>query len=125
MEYLGERIYLLVQEGDIVACALDEESLEGLAYNINNANIEDCIEDCGRDVDDLTDEEYGEIAILSGFENGYAYVASIVLPEEEPDDDIDFELDNGDTFSYYTIVSALHDAENEFDDDFEEDDDYE
>lgn len=101
-EHAGQNYILVINEGEIVGVFTEDnmEDAQDLAYSINDSNTLDAIEESGRDADDLTVEEYGEFAIMGGYEGGYAYVESVTFPNPDDFCPDDVELSEDDYCNY-------------------------
>ena len=125
--------YIVVKNGEIEASFDDYELADGLVGRIEQENTDFVIEESGRDPEELTEREYGEMQVWGGFEGDSAYVESIYI-DEDKDLDEDYETDEGDTFSYRELKEAFlsrkfdNDLFDELDDvdvdDMEDDDDF-
>lgn len=116
MKLSGKTVYFVVNEGEIVDASFDREEMESRALDLNIDGTNDEIEESGRDVDDLTDDERGEFAFINGFNGGYHFVSYVKVPEDISEDDT-FETDEGDEFTYNELIEAFDkDSFDDFDD---------
>lgn len=109
-----ERIYVVVNDGNVEYATHSLSEAQDVCYNKTNQDVNDTVEECGRDVDDLTDEEMAEMAFLSGFNGGYHYVSKVYLDKDM--DDSEFVTGEGvetgetDEFEVYEIRQKLQEA---------------
>ena len=126
---MKKRIYLLVNSGDIEYASYEREQVEAYRDEKIDDEINEAAEECGRDIDDMTYEEIGEMAIMAAYE-GEIFTAMIDDSENVPDDDemvTVFSLEGGDSeeFSISEILEVLE--KDNYEDDnsyFEEDEDF-
>lgn len=136
-EHAGQSWVIVVNEGEILCAFIDEDAALAYAYQINNCNTLSAIEESGREVEDLTDEEYAEFEYMGGFEGGYAYAETVRFPsiddfdydtDEENEEayreaiESDYITDENDVLSWDDILSAVIACENVlYDEDYDED----
>ena len=99
-----EKLYIVVNEGDVVFVTVDEEEAVDTRDRLIAEHIADEVENAGRDIDDLTEEEYAEFAFSAGFNGGHHYTAEVKVSR----DDLGAEIttDEGDTITVEDIYAA-------------------
>lgn len=100
------RVYFVVNEGELVYASKNEDKANGFCVRETNKSMFETAFEFGRDLDDLTDDEYNEVAFASGFEGGFYYVDYVDVPKDYNEDD-EFETCESDVFTYSTLYSAL------------------
>lgn len=125
---MKDKLFIVVNEGDVVFASTDPEEADGVKERLINEGIEEEIEDSGRDIDDLTDEEYAEFAFSNGFNGGHHYTAEVEVSRDDLDKEI--TTDEGDTLTVEDIYAAYDNSNGdtsdiEWDDLEDCDDDYE
>lgn len=70
---------------DVVCCSFDEDYIMDRLENLNDRGFEDACEECGRDPEDLTDEEAGEMVFMQSYEGNYYTVDTIDIPADAED----------------------------------------
>ena len=93
---MKSQVYVVINEGEAVFATNNEEVADAYAENAIDNCVYDTVEECGRDIDDLTPEELEEMSFMSGFDGGYYEVQSFELDIENRDNNPDtVELDDG------------------------------
>lgn len=128
-------IFITVMDAEIVYAGYYGGKANRIAEEKNHANLLDAAEECGRDIDDLTEYELNEIRVMAGAD-GYAYTECVEIPDREDyDSDSDYEdaleetyyTDGNDDFTYNEILNSITEAEKqhyENDENYDEDNDY-
>lgn len=99
------KVHFVVNEGNVVYATNNQKAAEYRALNSHSDAINDKVNECGRDIDDLTDEEFAEFSFAAGYDGGYYYVDSVNVPEEYDSYD-EIETCEGDIVTYNDIESA-------------------
>lgn len=123
---MRKTVYFVVNEGEVVYASLSQEKAEAYALEQTQNDLEDTVEESGRDIEDLTIEELDELRIQSGFDGGYYYTGSVEYDDESNEDET-FETEEGDVIYFSDLEACLDESENDDfwnDDDFEEDGEY-
>lgn len=129
---MKKTVYFVVNEGEVVYASLSQEKAEAYALEQSQSDLEETVEESGRDIEDLTIEELDELRFQSGFDGGYYYTGSVEYDESNEDET--FETEEGDVIYFDDLEECLdRDEDDDFlddgecfegdDDDFEGDDD--
>ena len=117
------KVYYVVNNGNIVYSSADRDNADGVADYLTEEALRSTVEESGRSIDDLTDDELGEFAVMSGAEGGSYQVKSVEVPEEYNEND-EFTTDEDDTYTYKDLLNTYEQMPKELSDtyDFEFDD---
>lgn len=107
-------IYIVVNEGEIVMATRDEDKALGFAIESTNVAVAEAVEESGRDIEDLTDEELGEFNVKAGFDGGYYAVEEISEEDFEKLDTVETEHHGSFETSEIAELLALDEDEDDF-----------
>lgn len=82
-EHAGRTYAIVFNEGSAVRAFEELDDANGYAYELNNRNTLSAVRESGRDIDDLTDDEYAEFEVMGGYEGGYAYAEYVTFPSKQ------------------------------------------
>ena len=128
---MKKTVYFVVNEGEVVYASLSQEKAEAYALEQSQSDLEETVEESGRDIEDLTIEELDELRFQSGFDGGYYYTGSVEYDDESNENET-FETEEGDVIYFDDLEECLdRDEDDDFwddgecfegdEDDFEED----
>lgn len=103
-------IHYVVNEGRLVFATDSEELAEGYADGRSQEDLEDTVDEYGRDMDDLTPEELAEMTFINGFDGGYYYTDTVYVDDEYDLDDT-FTSSQGDEFTFSELKDAYKDSD--------------
>lgn len=108
------KIYLVVNDGDVVYASLDRDYVLNKADGLNQKEVDEEIEACGRDAEDLTDREYAEMAFMAGYNS--CYCCTEVAVEVDDTEELKYkdtvvEDCEGNEYTYDAIYEALDETE--------------
>lgn len=103
-----EKMYVVINEGDVVYATTSEEEAIDTRDQLIAEHIADEVENAGRDLDDLTEEEYNQFAFSSGYNGGHHYTAEVNVSRE--DLDMEITTDEGDTITAADVYEAYDNA---------------
>lgn len=110
IKFNEEKIYIVLNEGDIVYASYDREDAEGYALTKNICGAEETLSGWGND--DPTDDDWDEASFQNGFDGGYHEVVEV--DSNSQNEDGEFELDDGTTISAMEVYSLLNPIDEEF-----------
>jgi hypothetical protein len=113
-----ETLHIVINEGDVVFATADAEEAEAMRDKLIAEHIADEVEDAGRDIDDLTEEEYSEFAFMAGFNGGHHYTAEVSISRDNPDAEI--TTAEGDTISVEDIFEVYDEQNSDISANFDE-----
>ena len=70
---------------EVVCCSFDEDYIVGRMEDLNDIGFAAVCEECGRDPEDLTPEEAGEMEFMQGYEGDYYTIETIDVPADKDD----------------------------------------
>lgn len=124
----GQTVYIVVNEGNILYATKELDEAKGFCNDKIDEGVLEAAEECGRDLDDMTDEEIGEMSFMSGFNGGYHYVSKAEINDDMDDSETvtaegvdNCEEDNFEVGDIREALKSSEEMDSYFDDfDFEE-----
>ena len=86
LEFSEEKIYIVLNEGDVVYASYNKEDAEGYALTKNICGAEETLNDWGND--DPTEDDWDEASFQSGFDGGYHEVVEIESDSQTEDGEL-------------------------------------
>lgn len=83
-----QKIYLVVNEGNIDYATKQLDDAQDFCNSKLDIGIEEAAQECGRDIEDMTDEEIGEMSFMAGFNGNYYYVSKVQISDEMDDSEV-------------------------------------
>ena len=118
-------VYVVVNEGEVVMATRDKDKALSFALDSSEESVKDYIEDCGRDIDDLTPEELGMYTVGAGADGGCFTVESIRDKDLETLEEIETEHSGVlDTSDILEMLEFDEDDDSDFEDIEDDDVDY-
>ena len=97
--------FMVISDGELKSSFDNFDMAKGMVDNINDKNTEEAAEECGRDIEDLSEKELAEMQFMGGYYGENAYIEKIHI-DKDLDLNDDYETSNGDVIKVADIKEA-------------------